>query len=248
MTPQEKLAQQIEVLETLARCDAEIKRFEAQISEEQTTLDTLKKELAKLEEKLSFDREAYETMTAAIKDLTVEIRQMAGQVDKSRDKLGRSRTERETQAAEREIDELKKLTQDRQDEANKLQALIDAAKKSIDEVEIQREKISTELNSNESAISTRIRDVSAGRERALAERNQLIPKLPRDVLRRYDMIRQKRGSGVARVVDGNCTACHMSLSPMLSQRLYRRDAFESCPHCQRLVYWTPPVDTKGSED
>ncbi|MFO0660844.1 MAG: C4-type zinc ribbon domain-containing protein [Polyangiaceae bacterium] len=242
MTAQDKLAQQTELLEALAEVDAEIKKLDAQIGEDQGGLDTLRRDRARLEEKLSSDRTAFETMQTTLKDLGTEIRQMTNRVERSREKLGRSRTERESQAAEREVDELRKLIQDRQEESNKLQTLADAARKSIDEGQAALDKVLAELAANEDSTSERIREVSAAREKALKMRSDYGGKLPSAILRRYDTVRVKRGSGVARLVNGTCSACHISLSPSLAQKMVRREGLEACPSCQRLIYWAPPVE------
>lgn len=242
MTAQDKLAQQIELLESLAEVDAEIKKLDAQIGEDQGGLDSLRRDRARLEDKLATDRAAFDTMTTTIKDLAVEIRQMTTQVERSREKLGRSRTERESQAAEREVDELRKLIQDRQDETTKLQSLIDSARKSIDEGQGLLDKVLAELAANEDGISARIREVSAAREKALKMRSDYGGKLPSAVVRRYDTVRLKRGSGIAKMLNGTCSACHISLSPQLAQKMARREGLEACPSCQRLIYWAPPVE------
>ena len=51
-----------------------------------------------------------------------DVRNMNQQLEHSREKLSRSRTERESNAAQRELEELRKLVRDREDEIGKLTA------------------------------------------------------------------------------------------------------------------------------
>jgi uncharacterized protein len=142
-------------------------------------------------------------------------------------------------AAEREVDELRKLLRDREDEVGKLNGLSDAARKTINEVQTQRDKVYTELTSTETGASARIVSVTADRERKIAERSEIAKKIPAPTLRRYENTLKKRGTGIAKVIDGTCRACHIGLPPQQFQRLMRREAFEECPNCHRILYWTP---------
>lgn len=241
MTPQAKLAEQVRILEALAALDGGIKKLDAQIEEEQSGLDGLQKELISLDAKLGSDRQSLEEMQKTVNELSLEARQMSQQLERSREKMGRARNERETVAAEREMDELRKLVRDREEEVGKLTSLGDIAKKSIADVEAARAKVTNELSSNESDTAQRIRDVKADREARLAERAGLAKQLPTLILRRYEQVRRKKGSGLARVVDGTCTACYVSLPPQLFQRLMRQEEIEQCPNCQRMMYWAPPA-------
>jgi uncharacterized protein len=239
MTPQEKLKQQIQLLESLAIFDAQIRRLDTQIAEEQSSLDGLRKELTFLDGKLASDKASLDEMQRTAGELSIEARQMGGQIDKSREKLGRARNERESVAAEREVDELRKLLRDREDEVGKLNGLSDAARKTINEVQTQRDKVYTELTSTETGASARIVSVTADRERKIAERSEIAKKIPAPTLRRYENTLKKRGTGIAKVIDGTCRACHIELPPQQFQRLMRREAFEECPNCHRILYWTP---------
>ena len=49
-------------------------------------------------------------------ELLAELRQMTQQIDRSREKLSRSRNERESNAAQREVEELRKLHRDREED------------------------------------------------------------------------------------------------------------------------------------
>ena len=247
MTPQEKLAQQIQLLEALATVDAEIKKLDHKISEEETALEALKKELVYLDGKLATDRTSVEEMHKTMGELGVEVRQMGSQIDRSREKLGRARNERESVAAEREMDEIRKLLRDREDEVQKLGGLADVAKKSVSDVDAQRGKVWNELSSTESDTGKRIAEVTAEREQKIAERSELQKKVQPQTLRRYEVVRKKKGSGLAPTTDGTCQACHIGIPPQVFQRIQRREALEECPNCHRILYWAPPPPREDTE-
>ena len=75
------------------------------------------------------------------------------------------------------------------------------------------------------------------RKRFSAE--QIIPKLNPDHYRRYEMIRQRKGTALAWTRDGTCSACNIRLQPMLFQKLLRAEEFGQCPSCNRILYFKP---------
>jgi predicted nucleic acid-binding Zn-ribbon protein len=234
------LRDQIVSLEALAAIDAELRRLEDQLTEERATLANLKGELRKLDEKLLTDRASVSEMEKTRSELTTEVRQMTAQIERSREKLSRSRNERESNAAQRELEELRKLQRDREDEINKLSTLTDAARKSIEETETAQKKIADELGGRESDISKTLAEAMKERDAKLVERGKLASAVQPMTLRRYEQVRKRKGSAIAKTIDGTCLACHMRLPPMLFQKLMRGDAFEQCPSCNRILYYEAP--------
>ena len=238
------LRDQIVSLEALAAIDADLRRLEDQLTEERATLANLKGELRKLDEKLLTDRSSVSEMEKTRSELTTEVRQMTAQIERSREKLSRSRNERESNAAQRELEELRKLQRDREDEINKLSTLTESARKSIEETETAQKKIADELGGRESDISKTLAEAMKERDAKLVDRGKLASAVQPMTLRRYEQVRKRKGSAIAKTIDGTCLACHMRLPPMLFQKLMRGDAFEQCPSCARILYYEAPQDER----
>jgi uncharacterized protein len=231
---------QIRALEKLAQIDAELKEIQDQLALERSTLDGLQSGIAKLDERLVGDRASLATMEKARGELLQDIRNMTQQLDHSREKLSRSRTEREANAAQRELEELRKLVRDREEEIGKISADAELARQQIEGTEAEHRRLVEELGSRQGDISSKLGDAE-GRARAKkAEREAAVKALPPQLYRRYDMIRQKRVTALARTTDGTCRACHMSLPPQLFHRLRREPTLEQCPSCNRLIYFAAP--------
>ncbi|MBV9949590.1 MAG: hypothetical protein JOZ69_22300, partial [Myxococcales bacterium] len=112
-----------------------MKELQDELAQERGTLDGLKSGIAKLDEKLAADRAGLGGMDKARGELIQDVRHMNQQLEHSRDKLARSRTERESNAAQRELEELRKLVRDREDEIGKLTSDADAARQAIEATE-----------------------------------------------------------------------------------------------------------------
>ena len=240
------IPEQILALERLAQIDAELRDLHEQLAQERSTLEGLRSGIAKLDDKLAIDRGAVAGMDKTRGELVQDVRNMSQQLEHSRDKLARSRTEREANAAQRELEELRKLVRDREEEINKLTAEADGARQQIESTEAEHKKLTDDLAARHGQINSRLSEVEAMAQRKGAEREAAVKALPAQLYRRYDMIRSKRGTALARTSDGTCRACHMSLPPQLFHRLRREPILEQCPSCHRLIYFAPPDAAVGA--
>ncbi|MGH7271689.1 MAG: zinc ribbon domain-containing protein [Polyangiaceae bacterium] len=230
---------QIRALEKLAQIDAELKELQEQLARERSTLDGLTSGIAKLDEKLGVDRASLASMDKTRGELVQDVRNMNQQMEHSREKLSRSRTERESNAAQRELEELRKLVRDREVEIGKLSTDGEVARQGIEATESDHGKLAADLAAREGEISAKLGEVEGKEQEKQSERDAATKTLPPQLYRRYDMIRSKRGTALARTRDGTCQACHMSLPPQLFHRLRREPILEQCPSCNRIIYFLP---------
>jgi len=235
------IPEQIRSLENLAAIDAELKTLDDQLTQERSTLSTLKASLKRLDDKLKGDTLSIAATEKARNELVADVRAMMQQLDHSRDKLNRSRTERESNAAQRELEELRKLVRDREDDITKLSNEGDTVRAQVEATDAEAKKLQTELGSSEGDINSRLTDVEERKRIKVAERIAALKGLPPVLYRRYEMIRGKKGVGIAQTTDGTCKACNMALPPQLFHSLRREPMIEQCPSCQRLIYFVPPA-------
>ena len=239
------ISEQIKILEELAAIDAELKTMDEELTGDRSTLTTLKASLKKLEDKRGEGKTALDANEKNRNEFIIDVRTMMQQVEHSRDKLNRSRTERESNAAQREVEELRKLLRDREDEIGRLTTEGDALRLSLEGTEEEIKKLEAELGSNEGAITQKLGSVESERAVRQKTRDEVAKKLPHIVYRRYEAVRGRRGVGIAQTRDGTCNMCNMALPPQLYHRLRREPLIEQCQSCNRLIYFVPP--TAGQE-
>jgi predicted nucleic acid-binding Zn-ribbon protein len=237
---------QIRALEKLAQIDAELKELQDQLAQERSTLDGLRSGIAKLDDKLAADRGTLASLEKTRGELVQDVRNMNQQLEHSREKLSRSRTERESNAAQRELEELRKLVRDREEEIGKLTSDGDLLRVQIEKTEGEHKKLTDELTARHGEISSRLGEVDGKAEGKKLERDAAAKLLPPQLYRRYEVIRSKRGTAIAKTTDGTCRACHMSLPPQLFHRLRREPILEQCPSCHRIIYFAP-ADSAAAE-
>jgi predicted nucleic acid-binding Zn-ribbon protein len=181
-------------------------------------------------------------------DLIQEIRNVSGQIDRSRDRLQRARNERESNAAERELDELRKIQRDRDDETKKLQELTAHARESIVESEARKTELQATLDGSLEGTMSTIGDLEKELTAKLSEREAVMKELPNMVGRRYERLHQRGKVPIASTSpDGTCLGCFVKLPPMMFHTMLSRTKFDECPQCHRIIYYTPPAPEGATE-
>lgn len=233
---------QIRALEELAAMDTEVKALEEKLSEERGVLGGLRESLKKLEERLNADRATVGVADKQRSELQIDIRTMTQQIEHSREKLNRSRTERETQAAQRELEELRKLVRDREDEIQRIDGDTASVRAQLESTEAEHKSLSEELAAKEGDIEAKVAQLEADRQNKGGGREAIVKRLPPALYRRYEMIRGRRGTAIAQTSDGTCNKCNMALPPQLYHRLRREPLIEQCPSCNRIIYFASPTE------
>jgi hypothetical protein len=228
---------QIQALEALAVIDEELGRLEGELLEEHRVLAQKREQLGQLEAKSAAVHSGVRDMERTRNELIAEIRQMSVQMDQSRDKLGRSRSEREVNAAQREVEELRKLYRDRELEAQKLNALIEQARQDLEKNEAERNALNQELGASAGATETRLGQLGREADERKRRREAAVKDVPVVLYRRYETIRKRRSGAISHTEKGTCSACHISLPPMMYQVLRRAAQFDQCPNCNRIIYF-----------
>jgi predicted nucleic acid-binding Zn-ribbon protein len=232
---------QIRALEELAAMDAEVKALEEKLAEERGVLGSLKENLKKLDDRLQADRATVGAADKQRNELQLDIRTMTQQIEHSREKLNRSRTERESQAAQRELEELRKLVRDREDEIQRIDGDTAAVRTQVEATEGEHKALSEELAAKEGDIQAKVQQLESDRQQKGGGREMIVKRLPPVLFRRYEMIRGRRGSAIAQTTDGTCNRCNMALPPQLYHRLRREPLIEQCPSCNRIIYFAAPT-------
>jgi predicted nucleic acid-binding Zn-ribbon protein len=68
------------------------------------------------------------------------------------------------------------------------------------------------------------------------EREKLVPEIPAELFHQYESLRQAKGGiGLARIVQGSCSACRMTLSSAQIRKTKASVTPQICDNCGRLL-------------
>ncbi len=106
----------------------------------------------------------------------------------------------------------------------------------IKAADAERAEAQDRLSEIAGASETELRRIGEALAERTTERQALLPSFDEDLLELYeDLRRQKKGVGVAALVDGVCQGCHQKLSALELERLKRTDGIRRCEYCRRIL-------------
>lgn len=238
---------EIEILEGLAKLDQGLASVHEELERERAALDGKRERLKELLARVAGASAGLQEMDRTRGELLTEVRQMSVQLDRSREKLSRCRTEREANAAQREVEELRKLYRDREQEIEKLAAIVEQAKADLEKTTSERDALQAELGASEGNVTDRLTELEAQSESIGVQRKGLVAGLNVPLYRRYELVRKRRGLAIAHTSDGICSACHVRVAPMMFHMLMRGTSFDQCPNCNRILYYREPGSATVAE-
>ena len=238
---------QLVLLEELQRHDARLQEYDATLKVLPEKLQALRNDLAKVEALLERERASLAEIEAFHRDLDSQLKSDEGNVAKSKAKLSQVRGGKDFSAVQREVEVTRKMIGEREEELLKLMAAIETSKKSIAEHEKDVAELRAHVAAEDATTSAKIAEIQARTAGERAERDVIAKKVRPDVLKRYGTIRIRRGLAVVPVIRGTCQGCHMTIPPQLYNHLQRGNTLESCPSCNRIIYWDEIMKEKALE-
>jgi predicted nucleic acid-binding Zn-ribbon protein len=143
---------------------------------------------------------------------------------------------KEMEALQHEIENLKKRRSDREDELLALMEQREALEAQAVDAKVmgdaEREKVDQVGSSAREQLTT----IEAELSRFEAERAQILPDIPAELLELYEELRpQKKGVAAAALTDGVCQGCHEQLSSVVLDKLKKTDGVPRCEYCRRIL-------------
>ncbi len=181
------------------------------------------------------------------RDVELQIKTCDGKKRAFEDKMysGRVHNPKELEDLQREVemlagqvDKLEDRGLDLMEEAERRRAALVEQESQLREKE---ERLAT-LETDHQAATARIAEETA---RLAAQREQLTPGLPQDLVRRYDEIRARRANlAIVKVASDAtlqstsiCPGCRIAISLDTMRQLKRGERTVLCESCGRILYW-----------
>ena len=143
---------------------------------------------------------------------------------------------RELESLQREIENLKRRRADREDELLGMMEEREGFEASAATARGESDRLRARVEEISSSGDTELDRIRTELETLVARRESLVPQIDPELVELYDDLRaQKKGVGVAELVDGVCQGCHEKLSAMEMDRIKHADGVRRCEHCRRIV-------------
>lgn len=227
---------ELRALIRLAEIDDSARTLDDELKAIPARIDDMRADVQKLETLLANERNQLADAESVKKSQDSQVSESNDKISKAKSKGAKATNAKETDAAERELESVRRSLKDREDEQKKLGEAITRVRASLENHHKEFEEFRTLFLEEETAGKARIAELTTLRNAAVQGRDEVVALIPKDIARRYDKIRDKRGSGVSEVVAGNCTACRVQLLPQQHIVLIRGESVEQCHHCLRFLY------------
>lgn len=169
-------------------------------------------------------------------------------LNKSQQKLTSIKTNREYQALQKEIEDLKLANKVREDEILKLVETMESLQQTIAQKKLLAEQIENELLAEQKVLDNILAELDEQIQKLEEDRNKCLPNIRKDLLSRYNLLKDKRnGMVVATVERPACTGCNINLPPQLFNELLKGNKIHTCPSCQRILYH-PPIEKSSDTE
>ncbi len=185
-------------------------------------LEAHKAELAQLEHDRRTDERDLEAQTQHLREREA--------------KLYAIKTNKEYQAALKEISEGKRQNREREDRIIQAMERIEALGQEITQLDKDFAEKETDFKTAMEAVKKEEDEIRQQMDEQSTRRPKLMEGIEKDILRKYDMVRQRYSDALVGVVSGICQGCSRRVPPQLYNEMLRRERLRICPNCQRLIY------------
>ena len=229
------MREELVALAKLAEMDDSARDIDAELKQIPAQLEELRGSVQMLESMLAQERDQLAQAEALKGEQSAELKERGEGLQRARKKVAQASNIREANAAEREVDANRRSIKEREDELQRIGETIQAKTASLAEREKDFEEAKGVLQTQEESSKARVAELEEQRGKMLNGREELVAKVPTNVVKRYERLRTGIPNAVIVINGGNCTACRMALPPQLTIELQRANELHQCPHCRRII-------------
>lgn len=208
------------------------KQFPGTVEELEGAIKSAKESLEKFQSKLN------KTQTE-VNSLDEQILKSRELLEKSQSRLNSIKTNREYDAVHAEIENQKNTINSVEMRKNNLLDEIEKLNNTIEEKTKEYQQTKTENEPQISELKKKIAAIDSTIASIVKERNEIVPKISKPILRTYDLIRKKRktGNALSNVTGKTCGVCYKVLEPQLFNEIRRGRKMILCQNCGSIFVW-----------
>ena len=216
------------------RCD-EIQREKEESPKE---IKKLKDNLDMLDNVMKQDLSTIEELKKGRIAVERELEEIELKFQKSKSKLNDVKSNKEYEAVLKELEELKELISQKEEVVIKCMEDIEIQEEVCAENNVHWKESQKEYHNKQEEFSKRMKDLDKEAEALGEKRIQLCQNVDKNLYERYNGLRKHlRERVITSVVDKICQGCNLGIPPQQYNELIRGDSIQSCPHCNRIIYW-----------
>lgn len=170
-------------------------------------------------------------------DAEWEIEDVVGKLSSAQESLysGRITSPKELSSLQHEVEGFKKKRDSLEDKALEIMEQVEAATSKLAGLRRQLDEVEKNWRQEQQQLTGAIEELKISLSKLEKERQQALVGIDTETADCYSKIRQKKGQAVARVEQGICRGCGISLSTAELQRA-KGDRLIMCNSCGRILF------------
>ncbi|MBI3316553.1 MAG: hypothetical protein HYZ85_00920 [Candidatus Omnitrophica bacterium] len=208
-------------------------------------LEDIPEEKARLDQEFELKKERLRELETAFKKLQLsqkekegQLGQKEGQVNKLEGQLSQVKTNKEYSALQQEIASLKADNSLLEEDIIKILDEVEAAEEAVKKERENLKAVEKEFAMLRNELSEKEKKFKENEQRLRQARLEILAKIAPEVRELYDVIvKKKRGMGLAKVYDENCSGCQLALRPQLLNEVRLAQTLVVCENCSRILYF-----------
>lgn len=214
----------------------EIQSIKEDLEEIPAKVRQLETELSELETQFNQKKSVTDKAEGDAKKLKSEVEDEANQLKAKEERLHSIKTNKEYQAVIKEISTGKTTVKEREAAIAKLTGDSEALKTELAPLEQRIQELRSTLEQERGSIQGQLDELQGKLSNLETQLNEQLSSLPEDIRHNYLRIQGKRQPPAAKLLDGTCQECFMSVPPQLNIEIRKTQEIHSCPNCHRLLY------------
>lgn len=229
--------EQLKALEQLQEIDLKIDALKQKKAAFPLALRELEVSLAQARREYEETQKTFEEIAKLERQTKAAIELNTERLNRANEKLTSVANTQEFNAANKEIDQLKKMNGQLEEQLKTNEAKIAEANTQIGAKEESVNQAQAALDAKNQEFSGQVTQLDQEISKVEQERTPYTSKVEKRILSLYQRIRPARmGLGIVPAIGGRCKGCNMTLPPQLFNEVQRAASFHQCPSCNRLIF------------
>ena len=242
------MKKQLELLAKVQQIDTNVKKTELLKIKFEEDAQKLEEEVKKDAERHNTELLQLEKLEKEYKDKEKSIKLYQEKIVKTEEKMLAIKTNKEYQASIQEIDNVKKMIGDKEDEMISVMDGIEEVKRELKTSEDELNRVKAEFEEKKREIKEDLKGFLDEVEKEKEMRDSYVSEIDKDIFDRYKKVQNLRnGIAVAFAEAEHCLSCNMKIPPQLYNEAVRAEKIVSCPHCNRILVLKPITESIEGE-
>ncbi len=231
--------EQLEILVKLQEIETESYNIKSMLSAVKDKLEKLDVGLKNFKETIEDEEDHLNELNRRDRTYESDVQLSLSKIKKSEEKLRSVKTNKEYQMSLKEIEDLKTINSQIEDQMLECLDQIEASENLVASKKKEYLRFSDQTNHEKEKIGMEITKGKKTLMRLDKERVVISKNLEPEFLKKFQMIKEQQVTGIAvvPVKDAVCLGCNMNIPPQMYNELQRCDSLKLCPYCQRIIYW-----------